>query len=140
MPSSVRFGTRPRIATARSNSWALSPISAARWGVTLLPVFIDACHHRRAARALCVLRDAPLRGTPQDDESVFLALKAYVILRGREAAVSKDAPPRVRDVLFTAARRPGRRTSLARRCRPTAGRPRSRGAASAPKPGGCGGG
>src|SRR5258708_4693898 len=117
MPSSVRFGVRPRIATARSNASALSPISASRWGVTMLPGFIDACHHRRAARALCVLRDARLRGTPQDDESVFLALKAYVILRGREAAVSKDAQPLLRDAFFTARRRPGRRTSPARRCR-----------------------
>src|SRR5712671_6492113 len=137
MPSSVKFGTRPRIATARSNSSALSPISAASWGVTLLPVFIDACHHRRAARALCALRDAPLRGAPQDDESVFLALKAYVILRGREAAVSKDAQPLLRDAFFTARRRPGRRRGLARRCRPTAGRSRSRDAASAPARCGC---
>src|SRR5579864_3617696 len=37
MPSSVRFGTRPRIATARSNSSPVSPCSAARAGVTLLP-------------------------------------------------------------------------------------------------------
>src|SRR5712671_373819 len=104
MPSSVRFGVRPRIATARSNSSWLSPWSAASSGVTLLPAFIVARHHRSAARALCVLRDAPLGGAPQDDESLFLALalKAYVILRGREAAVSKDAPPCVRDVLFTA--------------------------------------
>src|SRR3984893_35763 len=109
MPSSVRFGVWPRIAMARSNSSRLSPCSAARSGVTLLPVFIDARHHRRAARMLCVLRDAPLRGAPQDDESVFLALETYVILRGREAAVSKDASPRVRDASFTAARRPGRR-------------------------------
>src|SRR5207237_860676 len=107
MPSSVRFGVRPRIATARSNSSTLSPISAASSGVTLLPVFIDARHRRRAAR-LCVLRDAPLRGAPHDDERVFLALKAYVILRCREAAVSKDARPQVRDALFTAARRRGR--------------------------------
>src|SRR5579872_4524959 len=37
MPSSVRFGMRPRIATARSNSSRLSPISAASSGVMLLP-------------------------------------------------------------------------------------------------------
>src|SRR5690242_5601014 len=36
MPSSVRFGMRPRIATARSNSSRLSPCSAASSGVTLL--------------------------------------------------------------------------------------------------------
>src|ERR1700732_454340 len=40
MPSSVRFGVRPRIATARSNSSPVSPSSAASSGVTLLPVFI----------------------------------------------------------------------------------------------------
>src|SRR5437763_1553680 len=36
MPSSVRFGVRPRIAIARSNSSALSPCSAASSGVILL--------------------------------------------------------------------------------------------------------
>src|SRR5215469_14147926 len=35
-PSSVRFGVRPRILSARANSSAESPISAARAGVTLL--------------------------------------------------------------------------------------------------------
>ena len=39
MPSSVRFGVRPRIATARSNSSSVSPCSAASAGVTLLPRF-----------------------------------------------------------------------------------------------------
>src|SRR5258708_26219473 len=38
-PSSVRFGVRPRIATARSNSSPLSPISAASSAVTLLPLW-----------------------------------------------------------------------------------------------------
>src|SRR5439155_19311824 len=37
MPSSVRFGVRPRIAQARSNSSALSPCSAASSAVMLLP-------------------------------------------------------------------------------------------------------
>jgi len=37
MPSSVKFGVRPRIATARSNSSSVSPCSIARAGVTLLP-------------------------------------------------------------------------------------------------------
>src|SRR5579864_7112917 len=37
-PNSVTFGVRPRIAQARSNSPALSPISAARSAVTLLPI------------------------------------------------------------------------------------------------------
>src|ERR1700732_2126775 len=37
IPSSVMFGLRPRIATARSNSSAVSPCSAARAAVTLLP-------------------------------------------------------------------------------------------------------
>src|SRR5690348_11987800 len=40
MPSSVRFGVRPRMAQARSNSSAESPISAARSAVTLLPLII----------------------------------------------------------------------------------------------------
>src|SRR5205085_4845127 len=40
MPSSVRFGMRPRIAIARSNSSALSPCAAANSGVTLLPPVI----------------------------------------------------------------------------------------------------
>src|SRR6516225_6158007 len=39
MPSSVIFGVRPRIPTARSNSSLVSPCSAARAGVTLLPPF-----------------------------------------------------------------------------------------------------
>src|SRR5207249_11883308 len=39
MPSSVMFGVRPRIATARSNSSSVSPCSAARAAVTLLPRF-----------------------------------------------------------------------------------------------------
>src|SRR5580693_1985716 len=39
IPSSVMFGVRPRIATTRSNSSALSPCSAASSGVTLLPPF-----------------------------------------------------------------------------------------------------
>src|SRR5437667_11175098 len=36
-PSSVWFGIRPRIATERSYSSSVSPSSAARAGVTLLP-------------------------------------------------------------------------------------------------------
>src|SRR3954462_5720254 len=38
MPSSVRFGVRPRIAQARANSSPLSPCSATRSGMTVLPV------------------------------------------------------------------------------------------------------
>src|ERR1700739_2190894 len=67
MPSSVRFGVRPRIAQARSNSSALSPCSTARSAVTLLPITAGALL-TSAAPAPCVLRDAPLRGAPQDDE------------------------------------------------------------------------
>src|ERR1700729_2719894 len=37
-PSSVRLGVRPRMVSARANSSAESPISAARPGVTLEPV------------------------------------------------------------------------------------------------------
>src|SRR5271165_794870 len=36
-PSSVRFGTRPRIVMARSNSCSVDPCSAASSGVILLP-------------------------------------------------------------------------------------------------------
>src|SRR5580704_5916870 len=60
MPSSVRVGVRPRIVSARANSAAVSPISAASEGVTLEPVT-----GRR-----CVLRDAPSPGAPQDDEGL----------------------------------------------------------------------
>src|SRR5438445_4626831 len=37
----------------------------------------------RSARtsAQCVLRDASLRGAPQDDEDLYMASKSYVILR-----------------------------------------------------------
>src|SRR6266852_2926027 len=40
MPVSVRFGVRPRIAQARSNSSGLRPSSAANSAVTLLPLVI----------------------------------------------------------------------------------------------------
>src|SRR5216683_5413979 len=40
IPVSVRFGVRPRMAQARSNSSAVRPISAARSDVTLLPITI----------------------------------------------------------------------------------------------------
>src|SRR5580704_11561091 len=44
-PSSVRFGARPRMLSTRANSSPVSPISAARSGVTLepAPLFIF-CH------------------------------------------------------------------------------------------------
>src|SRR5207249_9890387 len=70
MPVSVRFGVRPRIAQARSNSSRLRPSSAANSAVTLLPI--------TAARRSCVLRDAPLWGAPQDEEDLHVALKAYL--------------------------------------------------------------
>ncbi len=44
IPSSVMFGVRPRIATARSNSSAVSPCSAASSAVMLLPRFNTAAH------------------------------------------------------------------------------------------------
>src|SRR5579862_3046594 len=47
-PSSVRFGVRPRMVSTRANSSALSPISAARAGVTL-ELFI---HYRVAGSAV----------------------------------------------------------------------------------------
>jgi hypothetical protein len=43
-------------------------------------------------RAPCVLRDALLRSAPQDEKDLYVVLKAYLILRRLEAAVSKDAP------------------------------------------------
>src|SRR5437588_4827825 len=43
-----------------------------------------------AAWAPRVLRDTPLRGAPQDDEVLCMALQFTVIPRRREAAVSKD--------------------------------------------------
>src|SRR4051794_37915431 len=51
MPSSVRFGVRPRIVQARANSSAPSPCSAASSGVILLP-FILHRGRRRLARLL----------------------------------------------------------------------------------------
>src|SRR5258707_14273587 len=42
MPSPVELGARLRIATTRSNSSLVSPCSAARPGVTLLPPFTAA--------------------------------------------------------------------------------------------------
>src|SRR5712691_9074791 len=50
MPVSVRFGVRPRMAQARSNSSPLSPISAANSGVTLLPI-TPAAHYSVDLRA-----------------------------------------------------------------------------------------
>ena len=60
MPSSVRFGVRPRIATARSNSSPVSPCSAASAGVTLLPVTTEPFARTREA------------GTDQDQPLEFL--------------------------------------------------------------------
>src|SRR5260370_37796242 len=59
MPVSVRFGVRPRIAQARSNSSGLRPSSAASSAVTLLPITTKAVFGS-AAQASCVLRDASL--------------------------------------------------------------------------------
>src|SRR5438552_14099368 len=80
MPVSVRFGARPRIATARSNSSWLSPCSAASSGVTLLPITTNALA-ATIARAHSVLRDAPPRGAPQDEEYLCVASRAHLILR-----------------------------------------------------------
>src|SRR4051794_25462765 len=59
MPSSVRFGVRPRIAHARSNSAALRPCSAASSTVTLLPITANALAVKGVG-PLSVLRDANL--------------------------------------------------------------------------------
>src|SRR6266540_2321057 len=72
IPSSVRFGVRPRIAQARSNSSPLSPCSAASSGVTLLPITPV-----RPASMPCVLRDAALWAAPQDEEYLCVALSTY---------------------------------------------------------------
>jgi len=45
MPSSVMFGVRPRIATTRSNSSAVSPCSTASSGVMLLRRFKNRSPH-----------------------------------------------------------------------------------------------
>src|SRR6266581_5013883 len=73
MPSSVRFGARPRIAQARSNSSALSPCSPASSAVTLLPITVSV--FAPTAWAPCVLRDALLRSAPQDEGDLFVALR-----------------------------------------------------------------
>src|SRR5882672_4496486 len=68
MPSSVKFGVRPRMAHARANSSALRPCSAASSAVTLLPITGRAIA-ASIARACRVLRDSVLRTLPQDDVS-----------------------------------------------------------------------
>src|SRR6266852_3832062 len=73
-PVSVRFGVRPRIAQARSNSARLRPSSPANSAVTLLPITSSAAIGS-VARAPCVLRDAPQWGAPQDDEDLCVASK-----------------------------------------------------------------
>src|SRR5947208_10871377 len=62
MPVSVRFGVRPRIAQARSNSSPLSPSSAASSAVTLLPPVIlrGICHERGPEPAFCIEPWKPL--------------------------------------------------------------------------------
>src|ERR1700693_4565722 len=49
-PSSVTFGVRLRMASTRANSSAVSPISAARSGVTLEPALLFIVCHSGAAR------------------------------------------------------------------------------------------
>src|SRR6202043_1823731 len=53
-PSSVRFGVRPRMLSTRANSSAVSPISAARSGVTL-ELFIGR-HCERSEAISCQMR------------------------------------------------------------------------------------
>src|SRR5216684_8865452 len=68
MPVSVRFGVRPRIAQARSNSSALSPISAASSVVTLLPPTTLRDHHVKQPslqRADQAVEKRPSVGAPQ---------------------------------------------------------------------------
>src|ERR1700693_305405 len=60
-PSSVRFGARPRIATARSNSSAESPISAASEAVTLEPITFFALGPHSSPR-----RSVPYRRSPRN--------------------------------------------------------------------------
>src|SRR5260370_1108567 len=74
---------------APENSFAL----AITWACTSRPMTtsdgpvlpsISAAIRRQpfpAACVPCVLRDAPLRGAPQDEEGLSVALKAYLILR-----------------------------------------------------------
>src|SRR5579863_8837687 len=49
------------------------------------------------ASASCVLRDAPLRGAPQDDENLYVATIPYRHPEEARSAVSKDASRPVRD-------------------------------------------
>src|SRR5207253_4674420 len=62
MPVSVRFGVRPRIAQARSNSSPLRPSSAASSAVTLLPPVIlrGVCHMQGPEPAFCIEPWKPL--------------------------------------------------------------------------------
>src|SRR5712692_3711076 len=79
MPVSVRFGVRPRMAQARSNSSALSPISPASSAVTLLPPIIgslqradEAVEQAAAIRAAeeRIGRVLGMRHQPQDGAAV----------------------------------------------------------------------
>src|SRR5436190_15938494 len=107
MPSSVRFGVRPRIAIARSNSSALSPCSAANSGVTFEPALTADLYPMRAARTPRVLRDAPRlrRDAPQDEEKAGAALKDWPHPVRERSEQSKDARLSVHDADVTAARR-----------------------------------
>src|SRR5947207_8764068 len=104
MPSSVRFGVRPRIAIARSNSSALSPCSAANSGVTFEPALTADLYSMRAARPPRVLRDAPRlrRDAPQDEKRSCVALKDWP---HPERERSEHARLSVHDADVTAARR-----------------------------------
>src|SRR5581483_4233684 len=72
MPSSVRFGVRPRIASARANSSPLSPISAASAAVTLLPAFIGGDGREGSDKLADAVRyhsSSPRKRGPRETES-----------------------------------------------------------------------
>src|SRR5207302_11331194 len=70
-----------------------------------------------AAQARCILRDAARKAAPQDEEYLYVASKTYLILRGRRAGVSKDAPQHYPTITFGSLTR-----SAAAAARPWAGR------------------
>src|SRR6266568_7999237 len=82
MPVSVRFGVRPRIAQARSNSSRLRPSSAASSAVTLLPIMLFRERGRLA-------RMRP--GRPRSDRDVGASLqRAHQAVEKRAAVGSAE--------------------------------------------------
>src|SRR5438477_7208659 len=91
------LGSAPNAVAAPENSFAL----AVTWAWTSRPITISHFPVRPSisaginifpyARAPCVLRDASLRDAPQDEGDLFVALKAYLILRKPRERLSRRA-------------------------------------------------